>query len=231
MLRETLKPEWGNAYGGNVNNKSYMSLCLVTHRQDMSFEHYQPFLLSVIKGGVTSVQLREKTLSDPELIELASRFHTLLQPLGIPLIINDRVDICKEINAEGVHLGQTDGDPDEARKILGADKIIGLSIETPAQLEKANQLESINYIGVGPIFHTATKTNYLKPWGMNRLRWVTSNTSHPVIGIGSVNTDNILEIMSTGVSGVAVIGSLHRASEPQTTASRLRKAIDLRNEK
>lgn len=60
MLRETLKPEWGNAYGGNVNNKSYMSLCLVTHRQDMPFEQYQPFLLKVIKGGVTSVQLREK---------------------------------------------------------------------------------------------------------------------------------------------------------------------------
>jgi len=214
-----------------VINNSYLSLCLVTHRQDTSFEQYQPFLLKVIKGGVTSVQLREKTLSDLEFIELASRFHTFLEPLGIPLIINDRVDICKEINAEGVHLGQTDGDPDEARKILGADKIIGLSIETPAQLEKANQLTSINYVGVGPIFHTTSKTDYLTPWGIKGLSWAVSNTSHPIMGIGNINTDNISEVMATGLSGVAVIGTLHRAFDPQTTANNLRNAIDLRIKK
>jgi len=186
-----------------------LRLCLVTHLQNESFHSYKNFILKAIEGGITSVQLREKTSDLKKLFILASQLKSILQPFNIPLIINDHVEFAKKIDADGVHLGQSDLSPDEARKILGPAKLIGLSVESFTELEIANQLTSINYIAASAVFPSKNKSNCKTIWGMDGLRKITEMSKHPVIAIGGINSSNIGTIIDNGAFGAAVISAIH----------------------
>jgi len=149
----------------------------------------------------------------------------ILDPLGIPLIINDDIGLALELDASGVHLGQTDGDPVLARELLGTNKIIGVSIDTRENLIKANELP-IDYVGIGAIFPTLNKKNVATIWGTEGLKTLAAISRHPMIGIGGVNESNAAEVLLAGASGIAVIGALHDAPDPAQMVRRLRYIID-----
>lgn len=153
--------------------------------------------------------------------------HTLLKPQGIPLIINDRVDIMLALNAEGVHLGQSDMPYPEARRLLNGDKIIGLTIETPAQMKQANQWQ-VEYVGVGPVFPTQTKSDAPQPLGLDGLASLLKLSQHPVIAIGGINAGNIVSVLNTGVQGVAVVSAISHAKEPECASRELKKTLLMR---
>ena len=131
-----------------------LKLCLVTQINHVPIEQYLNFLHEAIKGGVSSVQFRDKSVSYPTKLNTAQKLKSLLSSLNIPLIINDDVNLAIHINAAGVHLGQSDIHPLDARRRLGSDKIIGWSIETYEELERANELDCIDYIAASAIFPT-----------------------------------------------------------------------------
>lgn len=207
-------------------NVSTLKLCLVTHPHHFSFEQHEQFILQAIHGGVTSVQLRNKTYSSTKMRTLARALISLLRPLKIPLIINDDIDLAKAVDADGIHLGQSDRTPLEARHILGPNKIIGWSVETYEQLEQANQFQCIDYIAASAIFPSKIKQNCKTIWGTEGLRTITQTSNHPVVAIGGININNIREVMSGGACGAAVISAIYDHSDPQKAAMDLIKEIN-----
>lgn len=202
------------------------TLYLVTHRNDMSATDLLKITLEAIEGGVDIVQLREKNASFEEMCTLAMLLKSHLDPLNIPLIINDRVDVAHEIGAQGVHLGQTDLNVDEARMLLGDKAIIGLSIENLEQLRDAQEL-NIDYIAASPVFATQTKNDCSPAWGLDGLKKVCSYSRHPVIAIGGINESNTEAIMDCGAAGIAVISNIFNAPAPREAALTLKSRMRL----
>lgn len=194
-----------------------LSLYLVTRRGSLGIEEFLTIIHAAVSGGVTVVQLREKEASAREIISLGKRLIVLLKPLGIPLIINDRVDVAHAIGADGVHLGQSDLNVAEARAILGKKAMIGISVESLQQSEKAI-VEDVDYLAASPIFHTKTKTDCAEPWGLNGLKQLCIATEYPVVAIGGINETNVREVMDCGAAGVALVSSIFDASCPKTAA-------------
>lgn len=203
-----------------------LSLYLVTDRALSNGRSLEWIVMEAVKGGVTMVQLREKDCSTRDFVELACSLKSKLEPLHIPLIINDRLDIVLAANADGLHIGQSDMPYDLARRILGYDKIIGLSVENIKQAREANEL-SVDYIGISPVFGTQTKTDTARPFGLDGVREVASFTNHPTVAIGGVNAGNTLDIIGAGANGIAVVSAICSAESPMKAAMRLRKQVDL----
>ena len=178
-----------------------------------------------VAAGVTMVQLREKNLEPNDFLELALAVKWTLQHSGVPLIINDSVDVALQANAEGVHLGQSDLGPREARRLLGPDAIIGLSVETMDQAQEAEEFD-IDYLGVSPIFISATKTDTGAPWGLEGLSRLRAVSRHLLVGIGSITSENAGSVIRAGADGVAVISAICDASSPCAAAQSLRIAVN-----
>jgi thiamine-phosphate pyrophosphorylase len=191
----------------------YLKLMLLTNKAEVLSNDYAKFIEKCAVAGITSLQLREKNLDDNDLEYFGKVLKAVLQPFNIPLIINDNVDLAKAINAEGVHLGQTDGNPIEARKLLGNDKIIGVSIETKQQLEIANKYTEIDYVAASAVFPSKNKNNIKTLWGLDGLENFVISSSHPVIAIGGIDESNVIQIKLTGIKGVAVIGAIHDSTD------------------
>ncbi len=183
-------------------------LILVTHKGDQPLDAYLKWIDVCVQSGISAVQLREKNLSDQALYQFGQALKATLDLTNTPLIINDNVDLCLKLDAAGVHLGQSDGDPIQAKDRLGADKIIGLSVDTMDQLQKANMLE-LDYIGVGAIFPTQSKPDVKTIWGLDGLKQAVLNSLHRVIAIGGIHQNNALAVLQTGVSGIAAIRAFH----------------------
>jgi thiamine-phosphate pyrophosphorylase len=211
--------------GEVIMMRDLLRLCLVTTRSDQSFHDYKLFILQAIAGGVTAVQWRDKQASMACQHAMAFELKQLLTPLNIPLIINDHVDIAKAVDAEGVHLGQSDGSPMQARAILGPNKIIGLSIETEDHLVCANALTAIDYVAASAVFPSVTKTDCVTIWGLEGLRNIQMKSNHPVIAIGGIGPQNVSDVMACGVAGVAVVSAIHDARDPFYAASQLIRAM------
>ena len=171
-------------------------------------------------GGVTMVQLREKECSTAEFIALASELKQALQPLGIPLIINDRADVALAVDADGLHIGQSDMPYDVARRLLGPDKIIGLSVETMDEVLAANALD-VDYIGISPVYATPTKTDTLQPFGLEGIEEIMKLSRHRCVAIGGMNRDTIGEVIRRGVEGVAVVSAIVAADSPREASAEL----------
>ena len=184
---------------------------LVTHKLHHPLLPYLDFIRTSIASGVTSVQLREKTLSRDELLAFGQALQDILIPLHIPLIINDHVDIALALQADGVHLGQQDMHPSEARKILGDKVLIGWSVDTEAQLHIANTLP-IDYVGIGAIFPTKHKSDITTIWGLDGLARAAHISKHPIVAIGGIEMHNIPDILAAGADGIAGIGLFHSHS-------------------
>lgn len=202
-----------------------LKLCLVTDLQNQPFSSYQSLLIDAIRGGITSVQLREKNKTPPEFHDLALQFKSTLSDFNIPLIINDHVEIAKAIDADGVHIGQSDLSPYEARNLLGPSKIIGWSVETIQELVIANQLTCIDYIAASAVFPSKTKLNCKTIWGLTGLQQISKLSKHHVIAIGGIDINNVAAIFDNGAAGVAVVSAIHNQN-PKKSAAELLARID-----
>jgi thiamine-phosphate pyrophosphorylase len=203
-----------------------LKLCLVTHRQNKSFDSYLDLILEAVDGGVTSIQLREKSADEAALLSMARTLKSILTPLNIPLIINDHIHIAHAVNAAGVHLGPHDVSPGEARALLGEEAWVGLSIETHDALILANQNPYINYVAASAVFETQTKRDYSTLWGLDGLHHFCEKSRHPVVAIGGINEANISLVKDCGVAGVAIVGAIHHAESPRLAAFSLREALE-----
>jgi thiamine-phosphate pyrophosphorylase len=202
----------------------YLKLMLVTHRQSCPLPEYLAFIEQCVLGGVSSVQLREKNASRSFLTNFAHQLKSLLDKYAVPLIINDDVELAYDVEAHGVHLGQTDGCPFKARECLGENKIIGVSIESYECLQQSNE-QPIDYAAASAVFATSNKNNLPTLWGLDGLQSLCTQAKHPLIAIGGINLNNAAAVMSAGACGVAVIGSLHQANNPKADAMALRALI------
>ena len=178
-----------------------------------------------VEGGVTMVQLREKDIDTRTFIEEALELKALLGPLGVPLIINDRVDVALASDADGVHIGQSDMPYAIARRLLGPDRIIGLSVENMDQVAQADALD-VDYIGVSPVFATPTKTDTARPFGLDGLREAVRITKHPTVAIGGINALTAADVMAAGTDGIAVVSAIIAAPDPRAAAEELKNIVD-----
>ena len=205
---------------GNID----YSLYLVTDRGLARGRSTLEIISAAVHGGATVVQLREKDCSTRDFIEQALSIKEFLKDRGVPLIINDRVDVAQAVKADGVHLGQTDMPLGLAKKVLGDSMIIGISAES---LEDAVEAEKggADYLGVSPIYATPTKTDTAPPLGLEGLREIRKTVRLPIVGIGGLNRDNAAEVIRNGADGVAVVSAIVAADDPQTAADDLRQII------
>lgn len=201
-----------------------LSLYLVTDRGLSLGRPLEYIVEEAVKGGVTMVQLREKDCSSLEFYELGRKLKKLLSPLNIPLIINDRLDIALAVDADGLHIGQSDLPWQVARQLLGPDKILGLSVETQQQAEDANNLD-IDYIGVSPVFATPTKTDTFQPFGLEGLKEACHISKFPAVAIGGINALNAASIIEHGAQGIAVVSAISLAESPRAAAKDLKERI------
>ena len=202
-----------------------LALYLVTDRGLSLGRDLETVVLEAVKGGVTLVQLREKDIDTREFIALGLRLKAALAGSGVPLLINDRVDVALAVDADGVHIGQSDMPYDIARRLLGPDKIIGLSVETIEEVVQANGLD-VDYIAVSPVFATHTKTDTLTPFGYEGLERACRLTRHPVCGIGGMNADTAGRAIACGADGVAVVSAISSAPDPCSASKNLKSIID-----
>ena len=184
----------------------------------------------VVAGGATLIQLRDKHGATRQMIEEARAIKAALVGTGVPLVVNDRVDVALVAGADGVHLGQEDMRVEDARWLLGPDAIIGLSIKTVA-LASAAPLEYLDYVGVGGVYATTSKDNPNKPIGVNGMRDIVAafrarKRDLPVCGIAGIDASNAAPVIVAGADGVAVISALSMKSDPEAAARELRGVVD-----
>jgi thiamine-phosphate pyrophosphorylase len=201
-----------------------LSLYLVTDRSLSLNRPIEEVVESAVKGGVTMVQLREKEISSKEFYQLAVKLKQCLQPYRVPLIINDRLDIALAADADGLHIGQSDLPYPIARKLLGKDKIIGLSVENMEDTKEANNWD-VDYIGISPVFNTPTKTDTAQALGLEGIQNIMSISKHPSVGIGGINASNTKDIINAGANGIAIVSAIMSAANPQKIAEELIKII------
>ena len=179
---------------------------------------------AAVRGGVSVVQLREKTLATRAFVERARALKALLQPLGVPLIINDRLDVALACGADGVHVGQDDLSPRDMRRWM-PDGLIGLSIERIEQLDAAERLP-VDYYGASPVFATATKADAAPALGLEGLRALRARTMRPLVAIGGIGEHNAAAVMAAGADALAVVSALCTAPDPEQAARRLCAAME-----
>ncbi len=183
-----------------------------------------------IAGSATLMQLRDKQGSTRVMTEEARALRSVLEPHGVPLIINDRVDVALAAEADGVHIGQDDMSPGDARLLLGRAAIIGLSIKTAEQAGTA-PLDLLNYVAIGGVYGTTSKDNTSPPIGISGLRGIVEiirarQPKFPICAIAGINSDNAAEVIAAGADGVALISALSLAPDPAAAAQNLRALVD-----
>ena len=197
------------------------SLYFITDSTMYEEEEFLRRVEAALQGGVTSMQIREKNKSTRAYIDLAEKVHALTKRYGVPLIIDDRVDVALAVNAEGVHLGAEDMTVAAARKILGEDKIIGATAKTVSwALDEAAQ--GADYLGVGAIYPTTTKVKTVLT-ATDTLRNICKVVSIPVNAIGGLNKDNIDVLAGIPISGVCAVSAIMKADDPKKAAEELKK--------
>ncbi len=179
---------------------------------------------AAVRGGVSVVQLREKTLATRAFVERARALRALLAPLRVPLIINDRLDVALACGADGVHVGQHDLAPADVRRWL-PQGLIGLSIERLDQLPAAER-EAVDYYGASPVFATPTKRDTAAALGLDGLRALRARSTRPLVAIGGIDADNAAAVMAAGADALAVVSALCAAADPEAAARRIRAAME-----
>ena len=207
-------------------SKETLKLYLVTDRPLARGRNLEDIVKSAVEGGVSMVQLREKDISTRDFIALGTSLKKALEGTGVPLIINDRVDVALGCDADGVHIGQSDMPYGTARRLLGPHKIIGLSVENMQQVAEAEELD-VDYIGVSPVFSTPTKTDTAEPFGLDGLREAANASRHPIVAIGGINASNAAAVMQAGADGIAVVSAIVAADDPRLAAEDLSNRIRL----
>ncbi|MBZ4667555.1 MAG: thiamine-phosphate pyrophosphorylase [Epulopiscium sp.] len=201
------------------NNVDY-KLYLVTDRDILAGRNLESAVEEAIQGGVTLVQLREKDITSLEFYNMALRIKRITSQYNIPLIINDRLDIALAVDAEGVHLGQRDIPCVIARKIIGENKIVGVSASTLEEAKKAEK-DGADYIGVGAVFPTSTKQD-ARDVSVDLLKEIKQSVAIPVVAIGGINEDNVSLLKDTNIDGIAVVSAILGKKDIKSAAFCLR---------
>ena len=201
------------------------SLYLVTDRGLSRGRSTLEIVEAAVCGGVTCVQLREKSCATRTFIEEALAIKHRLKKLNVPLIINDRLDVAQAVGADGVHLGQTDMPLDMARSIVGESMLIGISAESLADAVAAGN-GGADYLGVSPIYATPTKTDTAPPLGLEGLQVIRAAVAIPLVGIGGLNAENCGAVIRSGADGVAVVSTIVAADDPEQAARQLSRTIE-----
>jgi thiamine-phosphate pyrophosphorylase len=176
---------------------------------------------AAIRGGATAIQFRDKTLSDEQFAKMARKIAVLTRAAGVPLIINDRVAIGIAIGADGVHIGQSDGDIREVRKSLPEKMILGVSATNYLEALEMDATDA-DYLGVGPIFPTGSKDDASPPIGVEELARICRDVHKPVVAIGGINQENLRCIIDSGAAGAAVISAVTQAPDMAAAVAQLR---------
>jgi thiamine-phosphate pyrophosphorylase len=180
-------------------------------------------VLAAVRGGITMVQLRDKQADEAELVEIGRALHRALGNSAVPLIINDQPEVAAAIGAEGVHLGQDDGDAARARALLGPAAIIGRSINDIAQLDAVDP-GVIDYLGVGPVRATGTKPDHKTVIGVDGLARICQTSSLPVVAIAGLRAEHAAAIRRVGAQGLAVVSAICAAADPEIAAAEIASA-------
>lgn len=196
------------------------SLYFITDSSGFTEDEFLYRVELALKGGVTLLQLREKDKTTREYIKLAEKVHNLTQMYNVPLIIDDRVDVALAVNAEGVHVGQSDMPVSLARKLMGENKILGATTKTVEQAKEAFE-QGADYLGVGAIFPTTTKVKTVLT-STDTLRDICYSVPIPVNAIGGLNKDNIDVLEGIPISGICVVSAIMKADDPKKATEELK---------
>ncbi|CCX37322.1 thiamine-phosphate synthase [Clostridium sp. CAG:1013] len=173
-----------------------------------------------LKGGATFVQLREKDMPEEEFLAEALEIQKLCRQYGVPFVIDDDVELARKVNADGVHVGQSDMEAGDVRAILGEGKILGVSAQTVEQAVLAQQ-RGADYLGVGAVFHTDSKAD-AKPVSHETLKAICEAVTIPVVAIGGIGRGNVKELAGSGICGVAVISAIFAAENIREATAQLK---------
>lgn len=187
-------------------DRTAMCLYAVTDRSWLNGRSLEEQVEEALKGGITCLQLREKNLDEASFIEEAKKIKCLTDAYEVPLIINDNVKVALAVNADGVHVGQKDMVADEVRRQIGADKILGVSVQNVAQAIKAQEADA-DYLGVGAMFNTTTKQD-AHDTSFETLKAIRENVHIPIVAIGGINKTNVMELAGWGADGIAVVSAI-----------------------
>lgn len=201
------------------------NLYLITDRRQVPGGDLIAAVRAALKGGVRAVQLREKDLTPRELLPLALALRDLTREFGARLLVNDRIDVALAAGADGVHLGGTSLPPAVARKLLGPDRLIGVSTHSQEEALAARE-GGADFVTFGPVWFTPSKATFGPPVGLDRLRTACATSGIPVFALGGVRTENIREALASGAAGAALISGILAAADPRKAASSLLEVLN-----
>jgi len=204
------------------------SLYLVTDPALPAGRSMVDIVAAAIRGGVSCVQLREKDTPGGRFCGIAEQLLAVTRPAGIPLIINDRVDVMLATDADGVHVGQSDIPAERVRRLIGPHRILGVSVEAAEEVAPAIAAGA-DYLGASPVFPTPTKADTGRPLLFEGLRRICHASTVPVVAIGGMNHQNAAEAIAAGAAGIAVVRAIMAAEDPRAAAQQLREIIDRAN--
>lgn len=200
-----------------------LRLYLVTDRELCGERGVVETVRQALAGGVTTVQLRDHEATSRELLDTARRLRDLTTDAGVPFIVDDRLDVALAVGADGVHLGQSDLHPVDARRVAGHDLIIGHSVSCIDEIEAVGEWPegTVDYLGVGPVFATPTKPDAAAPLGIDGVREVLYDADLPAVAIGGIKDIHVAPLRDAGAAGVAVVSAICAAADPATAARAL----------
>ncbi len=199
-------------------------LCVITDAGLSRERSHLEVVRAAIRGGATLVQLREKDASTRAMVELAQELRGLTRKAGVPLIVNDRVDVALAADADGVHVGQDDMPAALARRLIGPNMILGVSATSFEEALRAEQ-DGADYLGVGPIFPTSSKADAAPPMGLDGLSAVATRVSIPIVAIGGISLQNVEAVVEAGADGIAIISAVVGAPDVEQAARLLISAV------
>lgn len=205
-------------------DKKDLLLYAVTDRHWLDGRRLIDVVRESLDGGVTMVQLREKTLEEEKFLEEAKELQALCRERGVPFLVNDNVEIAREMNADGVHVGQSDMEALDVRAILGPDKILGVSAQTVEQAVLAEK-HGADYLGVGAVFPTGSKDD-ADDVSYDTLKAICQAVSIPVVAIGGITQQNVEKLAGSGICGVAVISAIYAAKDVKAAAADLKATVE-----
>jgi thiamine-phosphate pyrophosphorylase len=202
-----------------------LRLYLVLGAADTGSRPFEEVALQAAEGGVTAVQLRDKHMPARDQVAHAKRLKALLAPRGVAVLVNDRVDVARAADADGVHLGQSDLHPADARRLVGDSMVIGASVHNTAEADAVDR-ENVDYVGLGPVATTSTKADAEPAIGVQGVQQLHERVGLPAVAIGGVTAATAPSLAAAGVHGLAVISAICGAGDPAAAASELRAAFE-----